>query len=209
MRHDRPGRRALACGGCALLLVMAGCARPQEVPGTAGPVTRAATGTATPTPTSSRPAPAPSGTPVPPAEFSTYRLDRLGLAVELPVPAGWSRRTTGRGVEFGDPTGTTLLRVEIVPRSAATARESWEEAEKGFRVDLEDYRRLGLVDVPGPVDTADLTFTFVRDEVARRAIDRGYAVDGLSLAVYYAAPRDLYDRMLPVFERATRDLRLN
>lgn len=199
-------RAALATAALAAL-VLAGCARePREVAGPAGPVT------ATPTAGASRPAPvtSPSGSPTPPTRYAPYELRREGLTARLPVPADWSVSRTQRGVDFGDPTGTVLLRVEIVPRSTRTARESWLAAEAAFRRDLPGYRRLGLADVPGVGDSAaDLTFTFTRDGVTRRVIDRGIVKGGAALAIYYSAPQDVYDRTAPVFDRASRDLRLS
>ncbi|CAA9285702.1 MAG: hypothetical protein AVDCRST_MAG41-3957, partial [uncultured Corynebacteriales bacterium] len=160
----------------------------------------------------SRPAPlaTPRGTPSAPAAYGPYTLERLGLSATLSVPAEWSLSRTERGVEFGDPTGTLLLRVEIVPRPAADARAAWEAAEPAFRRSLRDYRRLGLVDVRGVGESAaDLSFTFTRDGITRQVIDRGILVDGLSLAIYFSAPRESYARTAVVFYRANRDLRLS
>lgn len=192
-----------------LAVVLAGCARgPDEVSGQADPVTAVTT---TPAATPSRPAPVvrPSGTATPPSAYGPFELTGQGLTVRLPVPTHWSLTRTSRGVDFGDPTGTVLLRVEIVARGAATARAGWEAAEVGFRRQLPGYQRLGLADVPGVGDNAaDLTFTFVRDGVTRRVIDRGIVVGDAAMAIYYSAPQDAYDRTAPVFDRASRDLEI-
>lgn len=202
----RAGRRVLvAVVGAGLVACTAG---PQEVGGPARPVTAAPTTS----PVASRPAavPRPSGSPTPPAAYAPYTLEREGITVRLPVPTDWSLTPTGRGVDFGDPTGTVLLRVEVVPKSTPTARAGWEAAEPGFRRTLPGYTRLGLADVPGVGDNAaDLTFTFVRDGVTRRVIDRGIVYGDAALAVYYSAPQDQYDLMAPVFDRASRDLDLS
>jgi hypothetical protein len=192
-------------GLVAGLVLVTGCAAaPTEVPGRAGPLAVSASPSRAPVATR------PSGTPTPPAAYVPHTLRRLGVAVTLPVPADWSRTDTGRGVDFGDPTGNVLLRVEVVAAGAPTARAVWESAEAGFRAALPGYRRLGLADVPGVGDdAADLTFTFDRDGVTRRVIDRGIVVGGAHVAVYYSAPQDAYDRMAPVFDRASRDLVLS
>lgn len=200
-------RPALAAALTAAL-GLAGCSgAPEEVPGPAGAVVAATSG---PAATRPAPAPRPSGTPTPPAAYAPYELAREGVTVRLPVPVDWSLTRTERGVDFGDPSGTVLLRVEVVARSVPTARAGWEAAEAGFRRTLPGYRRLGLADVPGVGDNAaDLTFTFVRDGVTRRVIDRGIVVGGAALAIYYSAPQDAYDRMAPVFDQASRGLRLS
>jgi hypothetical protein len=196
--------RAALLAAC-LATALAGCANgPAVVGGSAGPVTAPTTAAS---PSRPAPAPRPSGTPTPPAAYGPYALTAHGLTATLPVPADWSLTKTTRGVDFGDPTGTVLLRVEIVTRSAPTARAGWEAAEAGFRTSLPGYQRLGLADVPGVGDTAaDLTFTFERDGVTRRVIDRGIVVGDAAMAIYYSAPQAAYDRMAPVFDRASRDL---
>jgi hypothetical protein len=187
-------------------VLAAGCARTDYVPGVAAPPTRSVSGTPTPAPSRVAPVPTPSGTPTPPTSSSPYPLERLGTVLEVPVPDTWSVRPTeqNRGVEFGDPTGTVRLRLEITPKIAPTARESWEVAERDFAIP--GYRRLGLIE--DGAGTAELSFTFVTDG-PRRAIDRGIVHRDTWVVVYYSAPQSLFTRFKPVYDRMIRDMRLS
>jgi hypothetical protein len=204
-----------------LLLALAGAAgcgvRSQTVPGAAAPLT--ATGTAgptrpTPTPTPTPPptatTPSPAATPLPPvpADFRTATTSGFGVTVRLPVPVGWTEKpsaTSGRvttDVHLVDP--EVLLRIDVTARGAGSARDSAIRNESSTR--LAGYRRLDIVPVSGVGDDAvDWTFTFERDGT-RQVIDRQIVDAAAGVAVYYSAPRDLYDRYLPVWEQAIRGL---
>jgi hypothetical protein len=203
-------RVAVLAGAAALLAACS--AGPQVVPGSPPPLTAAPTSSgAPPSPTPSRPAPAPatSGTAALPTAYVDYTLTGHGVTMTLPVPASWSLTRTANGVDFGDPSGRLLLRLEVRARTGdEDAVRAWETAEPQF-TGLRAYRRLGLAEVPGVGDSAaDLTFTFERG-VTRQVVDRGIAVGGAWLAIYFSAEQRLYEAMLPVFTRATEGLRIS
>lgn len=191
-----------------LAVAVAGCvAGPVRVEGEPAPLT-APTGAPTP----SRPAPvaSPGGTPVLPRAYVEHTLSRSGVTIRLPVPAGWSLTEKEYGVDFGDPSGRLLLRLDIRERRGEavglTAARAWELSEPEISRGLANYRRLGIVAVPGVGDSAaDWTFTFDRG-VTRQVVDRGISVGPVTVAIYFSAEQQLYDAMLPVFTRAAGGL---
>lgn len=201
-------RLAGAAGMAAAVLTGAGCApAPRTVPGNPAPVTPLPSRSSSPGPASPTPVASPTGDPVLPAAYDTLTLSRAGTVVRLPVPRGWSRQQTSRGVELGDQSGTVLLRVEVAPRTAPTAEAAWEALEPTTRRQLGGYRRLDIAAVPGPGDSAaDWTFTFVRDGERRRVIDRGIVAGAAGIAVYFSSRERDYERLLPVWARATGGL---
>ena len=192
------------------VLAVAGCvAGPVQVDGEPAPLIAP---TGTPTPTPSRPAPVvpPSGTAVRPRAYVEHTLSRSGVTIRLPVPADWSLKETEYGVDFGDRSGRLLLRLYIRERQGeavgVSAARAWELAEPEISRGLANYRRLGIVAVPGIGDSAaDWTFTFDRG-VTRQVVDRGISVGPVTVAVYFSAEQQFYDAMLPVFTKAAGGL---
>jgi hypothetical protein len=190
-------------------LAVAGCvAGPVQVDGEPAPLTAAAGA-----PTPSRPAPvvSPSGTAVLPKAYAEHTLARAGVTIRLPVPVGWSLTEKEYGVDFGDPSGRLLLRLDIRERRGeavgVSAARAWELGEPQISRGLANYRRLGIVAVPGIGDSAaDWTFTFERGGVTRQVVDRGISVGAVTVAVYLSAEQQLYDAMLPVFTKAADGL---
>lgn len=194
--------------GVVLLVALAavsGCVtRPEVVPGNAAPITGSATG--------SRPA-TPSGSPLPPVptDFRALTMTGSGVSVTVPVPSGWARKpgspTTGvdrTDVDLQDP--EVLLRIDLTARGPGSAQAAALRTESGTQ--LTSYRRLGITAVPGVGDDAvDWTFTFERDGT-RRAVDRQILSGTATVAVYFSAPRDLYARYLPVWQRAVREVEI-
>jgi hypothetical protein len=208
-----------------LLLALAGVAgcgtRSATLPGAAAPLTR--TGTVTPGPTTPTQAPtsptrttdsptadSPTPTPLPavPTDFRTVTMSGFGVTVALPVPADWTRTpSTSAGlirtdVNLMNP--EVLLRVDLSARGPGSAQDAAIGNESATR--LSAYRRIGITRVPGVGDDAvDWAFTFQRDGT-RQVVDRQILSGEAAIAVYYSAPRELYQRYLPVWERAVRDL---
>jgi hypothetical protein len=200
----------------AAAVLLAGCAAaPATVAGSPAPLTPVPAAT-TPAPRSPAPpggsspagrrspaSPTPTRpAPVLPAAYETFELTAHGVTVRLPVPAGWTRTDTALGADFGDPSGTLLLRVNVTPRTPGqTVRQSWEAQEAQLR--LAGYRRLDARDVPGYFDGAlDWTFLFDGNGGRRQAVDRLLVSGPAGIAVYFSAPRADFARLLPIWNEA-------
>lgn len=209
----RVARGTLLAAAAALV---AGCsAAPQSVPGQAAPLTASPSATRTTGPATSTPkTPETAGTtaaPLPPVPtaYETLQMTAFGVTVRLPVPAGWVRKPGGPAgivrtdVDLQDQ--QVVLRVDLTARPSGSARDGTLRNEAG--IGLAGYRRLAITDVAGVGDDAvDWTFTFVRDGVTRQVVDRQIQSGTAVVAVYYTAPTQLYDRYLPVWEKAVREL---
>jgi eukaryotic-like serine/threonine-protein kinase len=219
------GEEVTAVRRVAGMLVLAvavatGCGvRPAEVAGAAAPVTGTgpppATRSPTPasSPSSSGPTTAPSSPPVTtpppvPEEYQTLTMRGFGATVRLPVPASWVRKPSSTGglirtdVDLEDP--QVLLRIDLSARGSGSAADGAVRNEAGAA--LPGYRRLAITPVAGVGDdAADWTFTFVRDGL-RRVVDRQILAGTAGIAVYYSAPDPLYQRYLPVWQRAVEQL---
>jgi hypothetical protein len=198
--------------GPVLLIVLAavaGCAiRPDVVPGNAAPITRS------PTPAGSTPATTASrtGSPLPPVptDFRALEMSGFGVSITLPVPSDWTSKPSKSGgldrtdVVLQNP--EVLLRVDLSARGQGTAEAGAVRIESATQ--LAGYKRLDITPVPGVGDDAvDWTFTFERDGT-RQVVDRQILSGAAGVAVYYSAPQDLYERYLPVWQRAVRGLRI-
>jgi hypothetical protein len=177
----------------AAVVGVAGCAAPapRRVAGEAAPLTVAGSGAA-------------SGTPAPLA-VRTATLAGFGVRVTVPVPGDWGRSDfAGQArADFRDPTGQLLLRVQVSARTAGTLAESAADLDRSQRTALEQYELIGIRSVDGTLGPAvDWSFTFFRDGVTRRVIDRLGASDGVGVAVYFSAPRDRFDALKPIWDRA-------
>jgi eukaryotic-like serine/threonine-protein kinase len=198
--------------GAVLVAAVAGCtAGPTSVSGQPGPLT-APTGTAA----VSRPAPVqtPSGTAVLPTAYGPETLTRYGVTMTLPVPADWSKDVRDDGVvNYGDPSGRLLLRLDIRQRSGdavgLTPERAWVEAEPEGSKRLANYRRIAITAATGPGDSAaDWTFTFDRG-VRRQVVSRAIFVGAETITVYFSTEQTLYESMLPVFDRAMAGLTIS
>jgi hypothetical protein len=211
--------------GVVLLLALAataGCGtRSATIPGAAAPLTR--TGTVTPGPTTPEPAPTspspstnsptadsptPTALPAVPTDFRTVTMNGFGVTVALPVPAGWARKpSTSAGLNRTDVdlvNPAVLLRIDVSARGAGSAEDGAIRNESSTR--LSGYRRIGITPVPGVGDDAvDWAFRFQRNGT-RQVVDRQILSGNAGVAVYYSAPAELYQRYLPAWERAVRDL---
>jgi hypothetical protein len=142
-----------------------------------------------------------------PPSYTPFRLSGAGVTISVPVPTGWQRSSTATRVDFRDATGQILLRVELQQRTASSARQAWEAADRNARATFQGYQLLGITDVPGVGDTAaDWRFSFERDGVRRRVVDRGILSGDAGLAVYYSAPEPHYRRLAPVWDTAIAGL---
>jgi eukaryotic-like serine/threonine-protein kinase len=214
----QPAAVATVAVAVALLGSLTGCARPvpEHVSGDPAPITAAPTSsTGGPSRTAGRPSTgttsqAPTVPPAPtlPDAYQTLSVTKLGATLSLSVPQGWlqSRRDgPGESVQydFRDPTNQVLLRILAGPRTAQTARAGWEAYEKDARASFPGYRLIGISDVIGPGDSsADWKFSFLRDGVRRRVIDRSIVAGDAGFAVYYSAPERFYGPMEAVWDMA-------
>jgi hypothetical protein len=203
----RSVRGALLAAAAAL---MAGCAAaPQVVPGNPAPLSPVPATPTSAAPASSSPS-GPAGTgstatrppATPPARYETYQLTAHGVTVKVPVPAGWTRTATALGADFGDPSGTLLLRINVTPRTPGqTVRQSWQAVETGQR--LPGYQRLDARDVTGYFDGAlDWTFLFDGNGGRRQVVDRLLVSGPAGIAIYFSAPRADFARLLPIWNEA-------
>lgn len=185
-------------------LIGSGSARPASS-GPAGSPTSPSS-----SPSSSPPTSTAAAEPVVPASYTRFQFSGAGVTVSLPVPAGWQRTGTATRVDFRDATGQILLRVELGARTSGTARQEWQAADTNARSTFEGYRLLGITDVSGAGDNAaDWRFSFERDGVRRRVVDRGIRSAGAGLAVYYSAPEPQYSRLTPVWDTAIAGLSIS
>jgi hypothetical protein len=228
----RGARRAasvavLVAGCAAAAALVAGCAAaPEVVAGSPAPLTPVpASGTSTPATARTRASPpgpaatSPTGppsspaatrpAPVLPAAYEAFQLTGQGVTVRLPVPTGWTRRRTELGYDFGDPSGTLLLRVNLTAREPGrTVRESWQALEAGQR--LAGYRRLAARDVPGLFDGAlDWTFVFDGNGGQRQVVDRLLLSGPAQIAVYFSAVGGDFGRLLPIWNTAVEGLEIS
>jgi hypothetical protein len=195
----------------AVAAVTACGVRPEQVPGAAAPITATASASASARPsTGATASPGPGGTALPPVptEFDPLNTTAFGVSVMLPAPADWTpkpSRTAGRDrmeVDLGDP--DVLLRVDVTARGEGSAADGARRNES--TAGLPGYRRIGITPVDGVGDDAvDWAFTFERDGT-RRVIDRQIVAGDAGVAIYYSAPEQLYQRYLPVWQRAVDQL---
>ena len=200
------GTRSTTIPGAAAPLTGTGTAAPARTPATGGPGTRG--------PTAGGPAASgstgPSAGPLPPVptDFRTMTMTGFGVTVTVPAPAAWtstpsrSAALVRTDVGLADP--EVLLRFDLGARGPGSAEDGAVRDESATR--LEGYRRLGITKVAGVgEDAVDWAFTFERDGT-RQVVDRRILAGTAAVAVYYSAPSALYQRYLPVWERAVRDL---
>lgn len=189
-----------------LVLAAAGCGvRPDQVPGAAAPITATASPSASP---SASAGPSGTGLPPVPTEFSPLRTSAFGVSVTLPVPTDWTSKPSRTGeldrvdVDLEDP--EVFLRIDVTARGPGSAEEGARRNESTSR--LPGYHRIGITAVDGVGDdAADWAFRFERDGT-RQVIDRQIVAGDGGIAVYYSAPEPLYQRYLPVWQRAVDQL---
>jgi hypothetical protein len=225
LRNLRPSTPRRALLGIAALLVTGCATEPQMVAGSPAPLPPMPSSAAD-TPGATR-SPAPPGSteapggaassagptadgpaPVLPAAYRTIDLAAHGVTAAVPVPAGWARRSTDRGYEFGDPSGTVLLRLEITARTPGrTERESWQDLEAHTAPRLRDYRRLDVREVSGYPDGAlDWSFSFDGVGGRRQVVDRLVASGSAEIAVYFSALQRDFATLRPAWDRASQGL---
>ena len=217
----------LLLGGCAVLVgcaVLGGCAaaQPRQVAGSPAPLTMAGTvppgsgaaassGSATGTAAGAS-ATTQSGTraPVLPTSFHNVTIAAPPATLTVPVPDGWERTDSGQyKVDFRDPTGNVLLRLQVALPGSATARAAAADQDRIARTQLSAYQLIGITTVGGIGDNAvDWKFSFVRDGLRRQVVDRRVYVSDADVAVYYSAPVRYYDAMKPVWVTATDGMRI-
>ncbi|MBG0829537.1 protein kinase [Planomonospora sp. ID67723] len=150
----------------------------------------------------------PSGDPVVP---KGWRLHEDPLGFSLAIPRTWSvKRFSGRDrVEFRAPGSAAFLWVESTEDPETDPVEHWEKVEEGGTADgvWPGYERISItpltyLDRPA----ADWEFTFRRDGVPVRVLDRGFrTADGTPYAIYWESPEATWDRA--PFDRLVKTFR--
>jgi hypothetical protein len=155
-------------------------------------VARQAAGQTSP-PTDSRPEAeqtspvAAAGDGSPAAEHWTTRSES-GFSV--PVPATWSRRSSGDNVFYEDPSTRLLLQIGTTPwaadpeNQAQSMNASVSQSFRGYsEATVTPTTYLG-------VPAADLRFAYVRSTDTERVIDRFFRVGDQCFAIYFRMPAD-------------------
>jgi hypothetical protein len=186
------------------VLAVAGCAAagPRQVAGDAAPLTLA----------SGAGVPSGAGTATASGGVRPATLVGFGVQVTVPVPADWTRSDFAGQArsDFRDSTGQLLLRVQVSKRTAGTLEESAADLDRSQRSALERYERIGITSVSGVLGpSVDWSFTFFRDGVTRRVIDRLSASGDAGVAVYFSAPQDRFAELKPIWDRAVGQITIS
>ncbi|WP_326821472.1 serine/threonine-protein kinase [Streptosporangium sp. NBC_01756] len=205
-RRPRAERMALAAG--ASLLAMAAGAGAWLVlhdrGGQDDPVAVSSTaGTAVPGETTASAEPSvtprvtatPSGRPSP-AIPANWRLHRDPLGFTVAVPKGWAvKRFSDRDrVEFRAPGRNGFLWIESTEDPETDPVKHWEKVERGGlakKIWL-GYERFGITPLRyRGLPAADWEFTYLKDKVRVRVLDRGFRTStGRPYAIYWESPDD-------------------
>ncbi|PKK12540.1 serine/threonine-protein kinase [Thermomonospora sp. CIF 1] len=149
--------------------------------------------------------PQPPATGVPAERPSPFPTPTASLLPELQpvsgpggyrisVPAGWVRSEEGNSVFWRSSWGA-YVQVDRTEWSGDPADhwERWERAVIRGNI-LPGYRRIDLRRPTGlGYDAADLEFTWTRDGIPMRGIDRGTIVNGQPYAVFVAIPQQHWE----------------
>ncbi|ACZ85844.1 serine/threonine-protein kinase [Streptosporangium roseum] len=217
-RRSGTGRVALAVGVPALvvavgvggwLVLREGDGTPSPSPTTTAVVTGGPAASATPSRT-------PQATRTPSARPTTaipagWRLHRDPMGFTVAVPRGWAvKRFSGRDrVEFRPPGKNGFLWIESTEDPETDPVKHWEKVERGGlkqniwpgyeRISITALRYRGL-------PAADWEFTYLRDKVRMRVLDRGFrTLTGRPYAIYWESPDDgrsnrtFFDRFTETF----------
>ncbi|MFB9674340.1 protein kinase domain-containing protein [Streptosporangium vulgare] len=166
----------------------------------------------TPPETTPTPEPTPTVTPRPSRTVPAgWRLHRDPMGFSVAVPGNWRvKRFAGRDrVEFRAPGASGFLWIESTDDPEKNPVRHWQKVEKAGTADnvWPGYRRIGITSlVYRGVPAADWEFTYLRNGVRTRVLDRGFrTVADKPYAIYWESPASGWDRSF--FDTFTRTFR--
>jgi hypothetical protein len=135
-----------------------------------------------------------------PAGFTTY-TDPTGFSVA--IPEGWTvEQQSATAIDISNPAnGFQFLRIDQTDTPGEDAKKRWQEVERDFREEQENYRRLRLeeVDYRG-WEAADWEFTFGTNT---HVLNRGFVPnENKGYALYISSPEQLWADSFRVFQVA-------
>ncbi|WP_440097855.1 protein kinase domain-containing protein [Streptosporangium sp. H16] len=222
VRRARAGRLALLAGVPALAVAigLGGWLFLKEMDTTVGTGDGQAEVTppiTDPTPTSAQettpaPEPTPTVTPRPARTLPAgWRLHRDPMGFSVAVPGNWRvKRFAGRDrVEFRAPGASAFLWIESTDDPEKNPVRHWQKVEKAGTADnvWPGYRRIGITAlVYRGVPAADWEFTYLKNGVRTRVLDRGFrTLADKPYAIYWESPASRWDRSF--FDTFTRTFR--
>ncbi|MEU8385976.1 hypothetical protein AB0C32_43370, partial [Streptosporangium sp. NPDC048865] len=140
-----------------------------------------------------------------------WRLHRDPMGFSVAVPRNWQvKRFSGRDrVEFRAPGASGVLWIESTDDPEKDPVRHWLKVEKAGTADnvWPGYRRIGITPlVYRGVRAADWEFTYLKNGVRTRVVDRGFrTVSDRPYAIYWESPASRWDRSF--FETFTRTFR--
>ena len=190
----------LLVGGLAALAVARNqdgtTATPQTPSETAQPSSDTPSPTESTTPPETTPATPADGAP---AGYQTY-TDETGFSVA--VPAGWTaQRSSDTAVDLTDPSGSRFLRIDQTDEPGEDAKKRWQEVEKDFQDEVENYQRISIesVDYRG-WEAADWEFTFGSNT---HVLNRGFVPnENKGYALYMSSPEEQWAESRQIFDVA-------
>ncbi|WP_436756893.1 protein kinase domain-containing protein [Streptosporangium sp. V21-05] len=158
------------------------------------------------------PEPTPTATPRPSRTVPAgWRLHRDPMGFSVAVPMNWQvKRFAGRDrVEFRAPGASGFLWIESTDDPEKNPVRHWQKVERAGTADnvWPGYRRIGITSlVYRGVPAADWEFTYLRNGVRTRVLDRGFrTVADKPYAIYWESPAAGWDRSF--FDTFTRTFR--
>ncbi|WP_329424479.1 protein kinase [Streptosporangium sp. NBC_01495] len=167
---------------------------------------------ATPPEATSTPEATPTATPRPARTVPRgWRLHRDPMGFSVAVPRNWQvKRFSGRDrVEFRAPGASGVLWIESTDDPETNPVRHWEKVERAGTADnvWPGYRRIGITPlVYRGVPAADWEFTYLKNGVRTRVLDRGFrTLADRPYAIYWESPASGWDRSF--FDMFTRTFR--
>jgi hypothetical protein len=133
-----------------------------------------------------------------PSNWITYHHPTVDFGTSY--PPGWTVREEGQVVTIRDPATGTQLRIDYKQPPGADPQETWTTLESSFSSQHPDYRRLQLNPASYLGHTAALwEFTYAEGKVPVHAVDLGFLTKQYRFALFFEAPADSWQNMLPTF----------
>ncbi|MGV9779622.1 hypothetical protein [Streptosporangium sp. NPDC003464] len=184
--------------------------------GTAAPTPTATAAVTTGPTTPAEPSKTPRATPTPSGRPSQalpagWRLHRDPLGFTVAIPKGWAvKRFSDRDrVEFRPPGRNGFLWIESTEDPETDPVKHWEKVERGGLAKnvWPGYERIGITALRyRGLPAADWEFTYLKDKVRMRVLDRGFrTLTGRPYAIYWEGPDDgrsnrtFFDRFTETF----------